>query len=424
MIDALYTAISGLNSQATSTSVTGNNIANLNTTGFKQSSTSFGNILGSTISGASGPNQTGNGSQVTGIRNQFTQGALIDTGNPLDLAVDGNGFFILRDANGGKMYTRSGNFSMDSQGYLVGPSGDRVQGYQGSAYQLGGATTDLKIDNSLTSSKATGKVDTKVNLNASATITSAAFTIQNNVPANYNFSTTNTVYDSQGGAHEVTSYFRKSASNTWEVSYTSPSASNPAAISQAAGTQTLTFDQSGTMINDNETPIQFDFGTGVQNPQSITFDYGKGIAEGGSGLDASRQLSANFQVLDLKQDGTAPGSVHNITLGQDGVITATLSNGQTVTVGQVALARFNDPGSLAQIGSNLYVQSAASGEAITGAPGTSGMGRMLSGTLETSNVDLESQMVGLISSENAYKANTKTIRTSQDMLNEVLGLKR
>ncbi|MBF0457857.1 MAG: flagellar basal-body rod protein FlgF [Nitrospirae bacterium] len=448
MISALWSSVSGLNSTSTGLDVVSNNIANMNTTGYKTSRANFGDVLSQYVGTSDG--QVGSGTIVSSISTFFTQGSLVTTGNTYDMAIDGEGFFVVKDPSTKvQEYSRSGNFTLDKSGYLVTSSGMRVQGYMASDVNAttsgtdNGVLTDIKVQSTIATSQATANVTTGVNLNSQASVISAAFTLDgngdgvNNDPSNYNYSNTTTVYDSQGGSHEVTAYFTKVAANSWAVHYaypagntTSSTGSSPT-LTMASGTQTLTFNTSGKLLNDGATAssttdptIYFDFGSSVGNPEGIVFDYGKSINEGGTGVSGSTQLAESNQMLNSTQDGYAAGSVKAVTIGDDGTISATLSNGQIATLGQIVLARFNDNNGLTKLSGNLYAASKSSGNPIINIAKSDGLGRVVSGSLESSNVDLSSEFVNMITYQRAFEANSKGIQTINEMLQTLNTLKQ
>ncbi|MBF0563993.1 MAG: flagellar hook protein FlgE [Nitrospirae bacterium] len=458
MLQALWTAVSGMTANASAISIIGDNIANLSTTAFKSNSPVFGDVLSQLITGVTGGAQIGNGTLLETITPLFTQGTLVATGNPLDMAIDGNGFFLLRDpgAGAGHLYTRAGNFTLDKDGYLVNPGGLRVQGYLATSANativtsstFKGAVTDVKINAALNTASVTSEVDSTLNLTSTATSIDASlrFRIANDangipdLPLNYNYSNTTTVYDSQGGAHEVTAYYTKRTGNVWEVNYVynDPVHNRQLDIASSASHQYLVFNQSGvlyssgtatsiatvTQANMIEPAEQFNFGTSVAFTQPITFKYGQSLAQGGNGLGSTVQLADIFQPISSTQDGKAPGSMKSVNVDQSGVITAVFSNGQTLVIGEIVLAKFPAPDKLTKIGSNNYLESFASGIPVVSAPKTSGLGGIVEGNLEQSNVDLSTQFIQMIAAQRAYTANTKTVTTIDEMMQDTLNLKR
>ncbi|WP_420265011.1 flagellar hook protein FlgE [Candidatus Magnetominusculus dajiuhuensis] len=448
MISSLWSAVSGMSSTSTGLDVVSNNISNMNTTGYKTSRTNFGDVLSQYVGTSDG--QVGSGSQVTSVSTFMTQGSLITTGNTYDMAIDGTGYFVVKDSSSGVTdYTRAGTFSVDKSGYLVTSSGMRVQGYMGTDVNAttsstdNGVMTDIKISSNIATAKETSSVTTGVNLNSQASVISAAFTLDgngdgvNNDPTNYNYAQTTTVYDSQGGSHQVTAYFTKTADNTWQVHYAYPAtvntstSSSPSLTLATGNAQTLSFDTSGRLVSDGSTAspnvdptTYFSFGTSVDNPQGIVFDYGTSTDEGGNGLNGSTQLAEGNQMLNSAQNGYAAGSVKSVNISDDGTITATLSNGQLSTLGQIVLARFNDPNDLTQLSGNLYAASKKSGTAIINIAKSDGLGRVVSGSLEASNVDLSTEFVNMISYQRAFEANSKGIQTINEMLQTLNSLKQ
>ncbi|QWR77768.1 flagellar hook protein FlgE [Candidatus Magnetomonas plexicatena] len=453
MLSSLWTAVSGMNSNSTSLSVVGDNIANMNTTGFKSSRADFGDVLSQAMIGTGG-GQVGKGSYVTNIDALFTQGSFITTNNPTDLAIDGNGFFIVKDdgsttASNSSYYTRAGNFSIDKSGYMVTPSGLRVQGYMASdissssvsSTSLSGNLTDIKINMNVSAAKETSNVDWKVNLNSSSSIITAAFTLDSNGdgvnedPANYNYSTSTTIYDSQGGAHDITAYYTKTADNKWQVhyAYQQSSSSSVLTLASSSATQTLTFNTSGNLVSDGtgtdvsaitEPSITFNFLGGVATDQSVSFNFGTSILQGGSGANTTQQLADSSQVLDVSQNGNSSGTYSSMSIDSYGKITATYTNGLTKVIGQLALARFNNPNGLKKEGANMYGVTPDSGDAIVNTAQTSGLGAIDEGKLEQSNVDLGTEFVIMITNQRAFQANSKSVQTTDELLQDILSLKR
>ncbi len=433
MLTSLFTAISGMNANGISLSVIGDNIANLNTIGFKGSRTAFGDILSQTLSGTTGSDQIGRGVMLSDISPIFTQGSFENTGNTLDLAVDGNGFFIVSD-NGARFYTRAGQFSLDRDGYLVNPDELRVQGYSAdSAGNILPSLSDIQINVTLTPPRATQQVGINANLDSRSSIIVGGFDITD-PNGTSNFSTSLTVYDSLGIGHDITSYFTKTAANNWswnvvgdasEVSSTVFSGNN-ALIASGAITFTtngeLDTESGATYYNAGGTGIDFN---GATIPQVVAFDFGTSITtDGGTGLDGTTQFGSESATLFLSQDGFASGTLSNLNIDEDGMITGIFTNGQSRVLAQVAIAKFNAPKELIKVGRNLFGESFASGQSITGAPSAGGLGRILSHSLELSNVDLAEEFIKMISAQRGFQANSTTITTTDDLLQEVLNIKR
>ncbi len=432
MLTALFSAISGLNANGLSLSVIGDNVANMNTVGYKASRIAFGDVLSQTITGAAGGSQVGRGVLVSDVSPLFTQGSFETTSSALDMAIDGEGFFIVSDGLG-RYYSRAGQFALDENGRIVNPDGFALQGYAAdSSGNITGTVGDITVSSQASAANATSSADVVVNLDARADIVSTAFTLDgngdgtNDDPANFSYTTQLTVYDSQGSSHDVTAYYVKTADNTWEAHYVYEDPANAGQYLEA-GTQDISFGTDGELIDDNSsTAISFDFGTAVTSPQDVTFDYGTGTGEtpAGTGFDGTTQFSSEFAVMNLSQDGYASGSLKNLNIEQDGTITGVFTNGQTRVIGQIALAKFAAPTELTKLGGNLYAESYNSGQAIISGADSGGLGRVLSNTLELSNVDLAEEFIKMISSQRGFQANSRIITTTDDLLQELVNLKR
>ncbi|MDA8172572.1 MAG: flagellar hook protein FlgE [Nitrospiraceae bacterium] len=432
MISSMYTAVSGLNAEDADLSVIGNNIANENTVGFKGSRSVFGDVLSAEIAGQ----QVGGGVAVDAVSPSFSQGALETTSNTLDLAIEGDGFFVVNGTSG-ELYTRAGEFSTDKNGNICDSRGDVLQGYQTDANgNITGSIGNLTLTVSQIPAQPTSTVDMNLNLESSATTYPASgagsFTLDGNGdgvkndPANYNYSTTATVYDSST-AHTVTAYYVKTAANTWQVYYAYPDPANPGQLTEATDPTTgnsyqkLTFNASGALVNDDsDGPLSFNFVT----TQNIKFDYGTSIAEGGSGLDGTTQFASDFAVQNITQDGYPTGALDSYTIDKNGIITGKFTNGKEKTLGEIILAKFDSPTSLEQLDGNMYSQTTASGQALIGKPQTSGMGSVNSGSLEESNVDLSDQFVKMIAAQSGYEANSKMITTMDQLMQTLVNMKQ
>ena len=413
---ALFTGVSGLNAMGQELSVIGDNIANVNTVGYKGSTMSFGDILSQTLTGLSGTSQVGRGVAVNGVTPTFSQGTFQNTSNGLDLAIDGDGFFMVNN-NGVTGYTRAGNFQLDKNGNITNPSGAILQGYlAGATGTVTGQIGNLQVLATQSPALATSNGTVVVNLNASDSPpnppnapwvplgTSAA-------PAanTYNYSTSDTVYDSLGSGHQVNIYFANTA-GAWTAHYVYQDASGNY---QEAGTQPLTFNANGALDPATATSSQ-------------PFNWGPSAAAGAIKFDltGTTQYGSAFSITSIGQDGYASGTMSNLTIDDKGIVTGTFTNGQTRTLAQVCLAKFEAPTKLTSMGNNLYAQSSSSGQPIVGAPQTSGLGRTLSSSLEMSNVDLATEFTNLISAQRGFQANTKIITTTDELLNELISIKQ
>lgn len=433
MLTSLFSGVSGMNANGVSLSVIGDNIANMNTVGFKESRVSFGDVLSQSMGGSMGASQIGRGVLVRSVEPTFAQGSFQTTTNGLDLAIDGDGFFMVNDGSV-RYYTRAGQFSLDKSGNIVNPDNLVLQGYLAdSSGNISGTLGNLQIGSAQSTANITTTATIAVNLDSTSTVPTAAFTLDgngdgnDNDPANFNGSpATVTIYDSQGGAHEITMYYEKTAANAWTVHFVHPDPADPTSLVEA-GSQDLTFDTDGALITDDSatTSITFNFGTSVAS-QPVTFDFGTGTGEtpAGTGLDGSTQFASDFAVTKLTQNGYSAGALKSVSLSEDGSITGIFTNGQTRKIGQLALAKFIAPTMLTKEGRNLFAESYDSGQPVVGTAGTSGLGRTISNSLELSNVDLATEFVNMITAQRGFQANSRVITTSDELLQELVNLKR
>jgi len=429
-MSSLFTAVSGMSANGTALSVIGDNVANMNTVAFKSSRSSFGDILSQSL----GTSQIGRGVAVTDITPVFTQGSFENTANVLDLAVDGEGLFIMSD-DSGIAYTRAGQFTLDKEGYIVNTNAMRLQGYLFSTSGSSAGLGDINLSTLNSAPQPTESAEISANLDSRANLLddiTNPFDV--NDPGNSsNFSSTLTVYDSLGVSHVINIYFRKdteaATGNSWDwyaVVNDSDSASGVTEI-QADGTIDFTSDGALDVESAINYPVGagFNFSGGATADQVIDFNFGTSITtDGGTGLDGTTQFGSTSATIFQSQNGYSSGSLRNITITQDGFITGIFTNGQTRAVGQVALAKFLAPTEVKKMGKNLYSESSESGQPIISIPGTSGTGVVLSNTLELSNVDLAEEFVKMIISQRGFQANSKMVSTSDELMQELINLKR
>jgi flagellar hook protein FlgE len=422
----MFAAVSGMNANGTALSVIGDNIANMNTVAFKGSNTSFRDVLSQSIGNA----QIGRGVLVEEVRPEFTQGAFESSSNVLDMAVDGDGFFIVKE-NLDTFYTRAGQFSADKTGYIVNSNGKRLQGYEYTPAGVGTSVIgDINVSSLNSQPSPTTNVDISVNLNSSDPI-KAAFDV-NNPDSTSNYSTSMTVYDSLGNGHLINVYFRKDTEaptgNTWQWFGVTDAADSTSGVSEIQANGTLTYTNGGAL--DVESAITyptggFDFIGGAAQDQQINFDFGTSITtDSGTGLDGSTQYGAPSTTNFQDQNGFTSGALRTITMSQDGVMTGVFTNGQTRNIARVALAKFIAPSQLTKMGRNLYAEAHDSGQPIISEPGDTGTGYVLANTLELSNVDLASEFVKMITSQRAFQANSRIVSTTDELMMELVNLKR
>jgi flagellar hook protein FlgE len=419
--------LSGLNIASKNLDVIGNNVANSSTVGFKVGQAQFADVFAASLSGA-GSSPIGLGAKVAAVTQQFTQGNITSTNNPLDLAINGGGFFQVSDTGGTPFYTRNGQFQLDKDGFIVNNQGFRLAGYPANAAGLivTGAQGDIQIDTSDIAPVATGTsagatgVQGTINLDSRADVIAATF--DPNDPTTYTQSTSLNVYDSQGNAHNYTMYFVKTASSAWEVHTT---------VTPPGGTTTDVTTDSDTVTAGTQAPtITFDTDGQISSGSSFTQAIPAGTLGTGAGalsftvdLAGTTQFGSAFSVNSLSQDGFASGKLTGFVFSPDGTLLGRYSNGQTKNLAQVILASFRNPQGLQPIGNNLWVDSAASGPPLIGTPQSGQYGAIQSSAVEDSNVDLTAELVNMITAQRVYQANAQTIKTQDAVLQTLVNLR-
>lgn len=431
LMSALTTGVSGINANSQELGVVGDNIANSNTVGYKSSRAAFADAMAEQIVGAGGTSgaQRGLGSKMQTIQRIMTQGSLSNTGIATDLAIEGNGFFVVKGSHNGQVgnfYSRAGQFTIDRDGYLVNLEGLRVQGY--SADANGTITTvalgDLKVGSASTAPKMTDAITVRANLQSDAP-TPAAFDPVNPRTTS-NFSTSISIYDSLGKPHQVDIYYRATGAGGWEwfaLTDGGGTTGGTAGQNVQIGNGTLTFNPNGSLQDATGTAVTFNPLNATQN-QAFTLNFGTTVASGGTGLDGVTQFAAPSAASFLSQNGYQAGDLSRVTFDSQGRAIGAFSNGQSRVLGQVALASFSAPDRLARTGSNLYAESVDSGVATIGTPATANRGSVMAGALEQSNVDLAAEFVRMIAAQRGFEANSKTVTTADQLLQELMALKR
>jgi flagellar hook protein FlgE len=400
-------ALSGLNAAQADLTVTANNIANTATNGFKGSRAEFAELFSVSPQGVSS-NAIGNGVRVSNVAQQFTQGNIDFTDNSLDLALSGQGFFILNDG-GALAYTRAGAFQVDNQGYVVNARQQRLQVYPPSADgQFNtGALTDIQLVTSESAPAATTNVDVTLNLPANA----AQPTVATFDPANvnsYNNATSLTTYDSLGAAHTATMYFVKTANpNEWTTQLY--------VDGNAVGTaQTLEYDNTGALITPANGQIAFPAYTPATGAADMNMNFN---------FADTTQYGGNFTVNAITQDGYTTGRLIGMDIDSTGVVQARFTNGRSLALGQVALANFSNPQGLQQLGDTNWAETFGSGQALRGQAGNSGFGLIQSGALEASNVDITAQLVNMITAQRNFQANAQMISTQDSITQTIINIR-
>ena len=415
MIRALYSAVTGLRAHEAMMDVTSNNIANVNTAGFKSSRATFSETLAQTIrggglpTGAQGgvnPLQIGLGTRIAGVSASFTQGALQLTGRQTDLAIQGDGFFVV-DRNGQQLLTRSGAFAWDATGTLTTVDGSRVLGWAADANGViptGGPTGALQIPTGPLPPVATNNVTVAGNVKQGLAVGGTAIT-------------TSTVYDSVGAAHELTVTLTKQATaGDWNAQITYKDATGTVIDITPATPPTINFDNTGTLT----TPASFTLNGvvfGAAAAQNITFHMG----------DTAHPLTQYDRATTMDvptHDGSAGAELTTVTFGADGSVNGLYANGQTKVMGVVAMANVANKEGLLRMGDDTFATSLTSGEPSFGWAGTSSLGTLAPGSLEGSNVDLANEFTNLVLAQRGFQANSKVITTSDEMLGDLVNMKR
>jgi flagellar hook protein FlgE len=404
-MSAFNIALSGLTAASTDLDVVSNNVANADTVGFKSSRAEFADVY---AAGAVNLNQSsvGQGVRVDATAQQFTQGDVTTTGSNLDLAINGNGFFTLKDASGTE-YSRNGQFTQDLNGNVVNATGQALQVYPPTANGAfnTGTTTDLNLETAQSAPLATSTGTVILNLPSASTAPPLPFDPTN--PATYNQSTSTTVYDSLGTAQTATFYFVQTAvPNAWQVHMS-------VGGTVVGGAQPLTFSNTGAVT----VPVGGALAFNGFNPtdgaaqMNMSFNFGQ-----------TTQFGGDFGVTSIIQNGFATGQLSTVSIDATGIVSAVYTNGRTTQLGQVAMANFPNPGGLKQLGNTNWAQTFQSGTVVEGTAGSAGFGGIQSGALESSNVDLTTELVNMITAQRAFQANAQAITTANQNSQTVIGI--
>lgn len=413
MIRSMYAAVSGLRSHQTMMDVVGNNIANVNTTGFKRSEALFQDVLSQMVHGAgtptatlggTNPAQIGLGVMVAGIAQNLGQGSLQVTNRDLDLAIQGDGFFVV-DQGGEQMFTRAGSFFLDANGRLVNSEGGLIQGWTadsaGALLDSGGTPGTIRIPIGEQSAPVvTSDVKFGGNLSAEAAVGTQYFTGMS-------------VYDQQGNPVDLDLTLEKTNNDEWTVSATY----GPTQVAVALTDNVLTFGANGELTSPADLTIDVASG-GIPGLGAVTFTIG------GAGERRITQYGGGSSVAPVTQDGSAAGMLQSLRVGTDGVIVGSYSNGLVKAIGQVAMAAFSNPEGLERVTGSNWRMTTNSGLAQIGTAGSGGRGSVAPGTLEMSNVDLAEEFTALIRAQRGFQANSRVVTSSDELLQEIVALKR
>lgn len=434
---AFQQALSGLNAASKAIDATSHNIANSSTIGYKASVAHFGDVYASSLAGA-GASQIGIGVNLSAIQQQFTQGNITSTNNPLDISINGAGFFRM-DQNGATTFSRNGQFHLDKNGFIINDQNMKLTGYAAQSNIIVPSTpAPLQISASDLAPQATGYNSTStfngikanLNLDSRETVPTSAWvdgpaagstTAYTPDPLTYNYSTALSIYDSLGNDHTMTFYFRKTAvAGQWAV-YGNVDGTTNLNNGGAGPIGTLTFGTDGQITAGSPMNVSVSMtnvlasqsqANGAQAVQTFPLDF-VGTTQYGSPFGTNR----------LEQDGYAAGHLVGLSVGDDGVIQGRYSNGQTFAQGQVVLANFTNPNGLQSLGNNQWAETSVSGPALVGAPNTSSLGVLSSSTVEESNVDLTAELVNLITKQRNYQANAQSIKTQDQVMQTLVNLR-
>ncbi|WP_413112633.1 flagellar hook protein FlgE [Thaumasiovibrio sp. DFM-14] len=387
-------AMSGLNTTSQELNTISNNIANVSTVGFKSSRAEFSAIMNGGMGG---------GVEIASLSQTFTDGGQAMTGRSTDLAIGGNGFFVLRGEDGQNVYSRAGMFQQDKDNFLVNSAGLRVQGYTTDANGnlQTGSVGDIHVNTASVGAQATTRVDFTANFDAGSKIIEdedgnrIAFDPEDS--DSFNSSYTTTVYDSLGNEHTLTQYFVKTGENEWEVNYA----------------------MNGEVMDGAVTNVEFDENGKITAPADnvdLVFNP-PGAAEMNIALSmsGSTQYGSEFAVSTNRSNGHTSGELTGISIDDSGMVFANYSNGESVTQGQIVLADFPNAGGLSQVGDTAWAATQASGQPLMGEPGSGTLGSLSAGYIEQSNVDLTGELVGLMTSQRNYQANAQSLSTQQQL---------
>ena len=400
-------ALSGINAAQADLAVTANNVANSQTTGFKQARSEFAELFAVSPQGVS-RTQTGHGVKLTAVAQQFTQGNVEATSNSLDLAISGQGFFVLSDS-GAMVYTRAGAFQTDNAGYVVNSEGQRLQVYPVTAQGTFNTSTlaDLRLVTSDSAPSATANAEMVFNLPAGATQPVTA-PFDPTDTSSYTNSTSLTVYDSLGAAHTASLYFVKTATaNTWDTyQYVDGVA--------VGGVQQLAYSPAGALATPANGLVSYGTYTPTTgaNPVTMTFDFSR-----------ATQFGDAFGVTNVTQDGYTTGRLIGISIDSTGVVQARYTNGRSLALGQVAIANFANAQGLQSLGNTSWAETFTSGQALNGQAGNSGFGLVQSGSLEQSNVDITAQLVKMIVAQRNFQANAQMISTEDQITQSIINIR-
>ena len=426
VLTSMFSSVTGLKSHGQALSVVADNVANASTNGFKASRAEFQDLLARSLKGVYGGNQIGRGSKLGAVNPILVQGNVDNTERVTDLAINGKGYFVV-DGFDGRAYTRNGEFHFDKEGYLVTSDKYRVKGFEANEDgQITNKMEDIRLPFALVAAKPSQTVRMEINLDSRAP-KGKVFNIDD--PYNSaDFTTGVEVYDSQGAKHLITVAFNKTQDGIWEyrglANGSEVQGGIPGKYTQVIYGR-LGFTSGGLLNTEEVIEKNFSFNNGAIANQDITFDFGESITtDGGDGLKASKQYGAKSDLMSWSQDGASAGRLTGLSFDDTGVLTAMYSNGETKDMYQMALAKFQSPEGLFKSGANKLRESRESGPPAIGKPADGGRGQVFAKAIERSTVDIAKEFVNMIQYQRNFQANAKGISTADEMLAEVINIKR
>ncbi len=428
VLSSLYTGVSGLTAQGEALGVIGDNIANANTTGFKASRAEFQDIISKSLKGILGGNQIGRGVKIGAVNPILIQGTTDATEKATDLAISGDGYFTLKGSDG-ESYSRDGSFHFDREGYLVSNDNQRVQGFQADDKgNIINKLADIRFPRALVPAKGTANVKLDLNLDSRIGLDKLKTFNPKEPFATSDYSTGVEMYDSQGNKHLLTMFFNKTADRAW--TYHGMADGNEVTGGKAGEMAEVTtgnigFTVDGKLDTQVVTKSAFNFKGGALQNQALKISFGNSITtDKGDGLDGTKQYGKESDLISWSQDGAAAGTIVNLSFNDEGNLTALYSNGTTQDLAQIGLAKFENPEALFKVGNNRLKEARDSGSPSIGKPNRGGRGKLFAKSLERSTVDLALEFVNLIQNQRGFQANAKTITTTDQLLEEVINLKR
>lgn len=430
ILASLYTGISGLGATGAGMGIIADNIANSQTTGFKSSRGEFSDVVATNLKGILGGNQIGRGTKLSSVTSIFTQGNLTPSERDTDMAIRGDGFFICRQTGGsGEIsYTRDGSFRFDSKGRMTTSEGNQIQGYRldPETGKPQSEMTDIEFSGNTMPAKGTTSLKIDSNLDVRRPINLEKFDPAT-ADKTADLSTSVRVYDKTGTAQNVMMYFYKSGESEWSWNATADGSQlngGKDGVPQAVAAGKLSFTKEGKLNTDEVSMQNMNF-KGSDAQQKIDFNFGDSIiTKKGTGLAGTTQYGSKGQIYRQVQDGYSAGTLTNFSVDDNGTISGSYTNGTTRPLAQIGIARFENNEGLFKLGNNRYKEASNSGQPLIGAAGEAGRGTIASKTLESSNVDLATEFVKMMTTQRNFQANAKTITTSDELLNDIIQLKR